>query len=330
MMSARSVPSPRPSLGRKPSCAGLRPLIAAGLLLLVPVGAQAAVVEVAGVKASSTYPPDDGGSYDADRVIDGKVSTSWVEGDDGSGLGAWIELDLGGTKEVEAIQIWAGMWYTSNYWNRANRPKEIELEFSDGSKHTCALDDEQVAQRCAFGTKQTRSIKLTLKQVYGGTAWHDTGISEILVFDGAPSDRVPVREVKASSTLPADGDGNYEPLNVQDRMVDTMWCEGSKDGDGTGEWLEFHFDGSPTVSKLSLINGVGGSMATWFKANRATSATLTFSDGSKEQVALKNSFKLETVSFSPKSTSSVRITFDAVTKGREFNDLCISEAYFTP
>ena len=36
----------------------------------------------------------------------------------------------------------------------------------------------------------------------------------------------------------------------------------------------------------------------------------------------------QTLSFPTKPTSKVRVTFTEVKKGKEFNDLCISEAVF--
>jgi hypothetical protein len=63
-------------------------------------------------------------------------------------------------------------------------------------------------------------------------------------------------------------------------------------------------------------------------SNRATKATLTFSDGSTHAVVIKNSASLQKVEFPSKTTSSVRVTFTEVYRGKEYNDLCISELYF--
>ncbi len=74
---------------------------------------------------------------------------------------------------------------------------------------------------------------------------------------------------------------------------------------------------------------MGTSIAFWMKANRATAATLEFSDGSTERVAIKNSMMPQDITFAAHTTSKVKIKFDEVARGKEFNDLCISEAYFT-
>lgn len=291
--------------------------------------AWAGQVKVKGTTASSSYPPENGVSYDSNRARDGKVSTSWVEGDDGSGLGSWIEVDLGEQVAVQRLKIWGGLWYSSEYWERANRPKDIEVAFDDGAVEKLSLADEMKPQEFTLSTAHTTdSVRIKVESVHNGSTWYDTAISEIQVFDTSPDARAPVASVTASSVAPQDADGSYPPVNVLDGIVDTMWCEGNEDGDGVGETLTFTLKGSSRVGSLHMVNGMGTSLAFWMKANRATSATLVFSDGSSERVAIKNTMLPQVIDFSPRTTTSVQIRFDEVAQGKEFNDLCISEAYF--
>jgi len=299
------------------------------MALSLPVAAEAARIAPAGASASSTYPDEEGISYDASKATDGKLSTSWVEGDQGAGLGAYLDIDLGGAHHVKSVKVWGGMQYSNDYWKRGNRPKELEIDFSDGSKQSFTMTDDMKGQEIVLpAAKDTSSIRVKLKSVYDGTTWLDTGISEVQVFDDGAPDRVPIVKATASTTLPADADGSYDPMNVSDGLSDSMWCEGNKTGDGTGEWLQVNFAGPTAVSSMTLINGIGTSLPFWMKANRAGAATLTFSDGSTADVTLKNAMLPQTVTFPAKTTSSVKISFSAITRGKEFNDLCISEAYF--
>jgi hypothetical protein len=297
------------------------------VLLLAMAPAWGARVKPASLDASSSYPPEDGVKYDAKQVMDGKLATSWVEGDDGSGLGSWVELDLGGDKEVDRLKIWAGLWFSSDYWARANRPKDIELSFSDGSSQKFTLSDEMSVQEITIKPVTTSKVKLKVKSIHSGSTWSDTAISEIQVFDKATGGAVAVNGFKSSSKLDPDADGNYEPGNISDGIVDSMWCEANAE-DGAGEWLELAFGASKSVSKMSLVNGIGGSLTYWMKGNRATAATLTFSDGSTESVVIKNSMMPQSVAFPAHTTSSVKVTFDTIAKGKEYNDLCISELNF--
>jgi hypothetical protein len=308
-----------------PSLAAVALVAAAGLLL----PAQAARVAPAEVEASSYYPPEGGFQYFAKQATDGKLSTAWVEGDDGSGLGSWIKVKLDGERTLTGLKVWGGLWYSYDFWTRANRPKTIEVKFSDGSTETLDLEDKMEAQVLTFSKPRTTSdVRIKVKAIYNGNTWFDTAISEIQLLDSTSPGHKAAASYAYSSKLADDGDGNYEPANLTDGVSDSMWCEGNAEGDGTGEWVEVRFDGAQEVSELHLINGVGGDFGAWMKSNRATKATLTFSDGSSRTVDLKNSISPQTISFPATTTRSVKVTVDEVYKGKEFNDLCFSELYF--
>ncbi len=293
--------------------------------------ADAAVVKPAAWTASSSAPGSDGVSYDIANVSDARQSSPWVEGDAGSGLGSWVQADFGGEKTISSFTVWGGVWYTLEYWGRYNRPKLLVVEFSDGTSQEVTLTDEFKPQTITLASpKKTSSIKMKVKAIYAGNTFNDTGISEVVFHDGGADAHVPVKAFKASSTFPADGDGNYEPLNTEDGILDSMWCEGNKTGDGTNEWLEFDLGAPTSISKLVLRNGNAYSFGYFMKSNRATAATLTFADGSTEAVTLKDSISEQTIAFAPRTSSKVRVTFTGVKKGSEFNDLCMSEAYLLP
>lgn len=299
------------------------------LALIVTAPAAAAKrLDVAASKASSTYPQEEQVRYDPEGISDGKLSTAWVEGESGSGLGEWVEVDLGGQREVHKLKIWGGMWYSTSYWNRANRPKEIELTFSDGTKQKVVLADKMEPQEVEISpARQTSSIRIEIGSVYPGSTWLDTPISEVQVFDDQSEPGAAVRGATASSQLADDSDGSYAPANMLDGLVDSMWCEGT-DEDGTNESITFQLAGNEQISSLQVINGMGTGLPYWMKNNRASAATLEFSDGTTQQITLKNTMLLQKVDFAPVTTSSVKVTFTAVVKGKEYNDLCISEARF--
>jgi len=298
-----------------------------GLLAAAP--ADAAPVKILSVNASGTKLNDETGKYDPKFVSDGKQQSYWVEGGDGSGLGSWVQLNFEGPTTVSALQIWNGSWYSYDFWERHSRIKELELEFSDGTKEKTTLTNERRMERVDLAKPVTAEwVKVKIKSVYSGNTFNDTGISEVQVLDGKPASHVSVAAWRSSSQYPEDADGHYQAINVQDGLTDSVWCEGDG-GDGVGQWIEADFGATRTVSKLSWINGNAASFALFMKGNRASDVTLTFSDGSSETLsAVKSSIRATEVSFPAKSTSSVRITFDAIAKGKEFNDLCISEAYF--
>lgn len=288
-------------------------------------------VDIAGVSASSTYPAQEGVTYEAKNIKDRKQASAWFEGDEGSGLGSYIEVDLGGSKTVTGFRIWNGYWLSWDMWQRNNRVKELEVETAEGQDFSFTLKDDMKPEDLRFSKPVTTS-KLTfrIKGIHSGNTFNDTAISELQVFDDSPSEYVAVSAYSASSVYPEDADGDYEADNLGDGVLDSMWCEGDKEGDGTGQWVELDLGGSKTISKIELVNGNAFSFGSFMKSNSATAATLTFSDGSSETISIKPSLMPQTIPFGSRSTSKVRITFDGVRKGKEFNDLCISEAVFLP
>lgn len=299
------------------------------LLSIFAVGsADAKPVKVVGATAKSEY-DQEGVYYPARYVKDGKASTAWYEGEAGNGLGAWIELDLGVATDVHKVVVYAGDWKSETSWTRANRPKELELKYSDESVETWTLTDEMTPQVFTPKTpKNTSKIRLRIKSVYSGSAFPDTGLSEVMIFDGAPSPRLEAT-VSASSEFPPDGE-SYLATNVSDGLQDTYWCEGVEEGDGVGEFLMFDFGRTVTVKTLEILNGMGGGLDLYKKGNAATVVTAQFSDGSTKALTLKPFPLLQRADLGGKTTSSVKLTISAVRKGTDYNDLCISEAYFKP
>ncbi|MFT5454044.1 MAG: hypothetical protein ACI9K2_000520 [Myxococcota bacterium] len=308
----------------------LRLLIAlAATGLLASSAAHAKRLKITGVTASSEY-DEDGTQYPARNVKDGKGTTAWYEGDQGNGLGAWVEVDLGGEHDVRRIVVYGGDWKSEQDWKRANRPKELELKFSDDTTETWTLDDSYAAQSYApSGGRKTSTIRFRLKSIHPGSAFPDTGISEIQVFDETPEAYVEVKAATASSEFAPDGN-SYYATNTTDGLKDSYWCEGEKESDGVGQWLMYDFGGSKTVKTLEILNGMGTSFDLHKKGNVATKATLQFSDGSTKAVALKAFAMPQKVDLGSVTTSSVKITFDELRKGTEFDDLCVSEVYFLP
>ncbi len=307
--------------------------VLASLAVSGPV--HAAPIKPASVIASSTLPGEPGVSYSPSNLKDRKQSTVWVEGDtEGSGLGTTLEFDLGGTYTVTELHVWNGNWYTYDFWNRHNRVKELVVTFSDGTKENHVLTDEMVRQVVKLKKPHsTTSVTLKINQVYRGTTFPDTVLSEVVIYDDQPSTVVPVKAYKDSSHLEADGDGSYDPVNVSDLVLDSMWCEGAE-GDGVGEWIELDFGKPQKISTLSLVNGNAYGLSYWMKSNRVTALELSFSNGTSQTVSAKNVMLPQLIALEPVTTSSVRIKVTGVHPGKEaaadeaYNCVCLSELAF--
>lgn len=299
------------------------------LALALCAPSHAAPVKIASVEAKSSY-SDGGANFPADNVKDGKSASPWFEGDPGNGVGAWIEVNLGGDHKVTKVQMLAGDWTSGGNWGRANRPQEVEIKWSDGSTEMWKLTDEWKIQTFTpKAPKSTSTIRFKVNSLYSGSAFPDTAISEILVFDDAADSNATIKTIAASTEFPSDNDGAYYAYQAADGVRDTYWCEGNKTSDGAGEWLEFVFDAPTKISAMSICNGMCSSSDVLKKGNAATKATLMFSDGSSQQVDLKALMPLpQKVTITPVTTASVKIRLDEIRKGAEFDDACISEVSF--
>jgi len=294
------------------------------ILLAMTLSADAGRVDIASVTSKSDY--NEGGvNYASSNLSDRKSQTAWFEGESGNGLGAWVEVDLGAATDVKRVVMLAGNWASSDEWDRANRPKELAVVWSDGKEQNWQLNDEFAPQILIpeGGSKSTTSIKFKIKQVYNGTAFPDTGITEVIVFSG--DGPVPTT-VTASTEFPRDSSGVYMPSLAVDSVRDTFWCENNKAGAGENEWIDVQLASSAKISGLEICSGMCAGMAVHKKGNVPTSATVLFSDGSTEKLTITPFPLPKKYPFStPHTARSFKVTIDAVRAGSEYNDACFSE-----
>jgi len=283
-------------------------------------------VPIVGTSAKSYYSAA-GTSYPADKVKDGKT-VPWFEGDPGNGVGSWLEIDFGGEKKITKLAMFAGDWQSGDNWQRANRPKELEIRWSDGTTEIWTLTDEWKVQNYVPKTaKTTSSVRFKVNSLYSGTTFPDTAISEIVAYDDQPGATATVRDVKASSEFPSDADGSYFAVQASDGVRDTFWCEGNKTSDGVGEWVELMFDAPTPVRAVEVCTGMC-TVDAFLRGNAPSKITLQFPDGSTQALDLTMALVPQKYALSPVTAASVKVRVDAVRKGSEFNDACLSELTF--
>ena len=287
---------------------------------------SAKTLTISSVNASSSY-SDEHGNYVAQQVADDYASKSWVENENAAGLGAWVEISLDGTQEVNEIEIWNGNWYSFNEWDYYNRIKDIEVKFSDGSSETFTLEDKKKTESLKLNTPvKTSSVKLIIRSVYKGSAYTDrTAISEVRI-KGLGEEAYPVPKITASTELPEDNDGSYHGSNMQDRLIDTAWCsKGSDDG----SVFTYDFSATTKISKLHVINGNAADFKIFMAYAKPKGLELTYSDGSSEKIVVKPSPKIQTIPLSKTvSVKQVKITPVDIAAGKSQPNTCISELRF--
>lgn len=115
-----------------------------------------------------------------ERAADGDLSTAWVEGADGQGIGETIVFLFDGDYSVNGISINAGYQKSSDLYYKNSRPEKITVTASDGMSEEIILQDVMDVQKIQLSTPlETDSITVTINSVYPGSKYEDTAISEM-------------------------------------------------------------------------------------------------------------------------------------------------------
>jgi hypothetical protein len=131
-------------------------------------------------------------------------------------------------------------------------------------------------------------------------------------------------QVKASSTLPPEGNINYHPENIRLPWSE-MWCEGVK-GPGVGEWLELVPEVAKPLVAISIKPGCFKSDALFAANARPKKMRVELNGGNTFTVEIpdaREEFEFP-VSNYKKPVKSIRLTFEDVWPGNRFEDLCVT------
>lgn len=153
----------------------------------------------------------------------------------------------------------------------------------------------------------------------------------LAIFAGPPpaqAAELSVKMVKASSTLAAQEGVSYAPENTVDHKASTFWVEG-EEAAGLGEWIQFDFAQTETVSRIEIRPGNWYSQDFWSRHNRIKEVQLKFQTGAPLRFDLTDKMETQVLTLdTPVSTRFVRIILKGVYPGSTFNDTCLSEVRF--
>ena len=117
------------------------------------------------------------------NIIDGDLSSAWVEDAAGQGEGESVTIRLDGTYAISGFTINAGYQKSADTYNNNSRPAGLRVTFFDGSSVEVSLEDVNGEQRITFDTAvDTSSVTFTILSVYPGSVYQDTAITEISLF----------------------------------------------------------------------------------------------------------------------------------------------------
>ena len=146
-------------------------------------------------KASSTLKQQGKQDYKASNIHDLDFSTTWVEGAEGYGIGEWVEYTLPAyNPRITELLIANGYVRTKKLWEENSRVKVLDIEVNGKPFARIHLADIYALQsvkvphigysdREHLEGKEPIRIHFIIREVYPGTKYQDTAISEIF-FDG--------------------------------------------------------------------------------------------------------------------------------------------------
>ena len=142
--------------------------------------------------------------YGPGSAMDGDPLTAWVEGKDDSGEGEWIEITFSHEQSIAGVIVSPG-FFDDRYWEDNNRVARAEIRFA-GLTEYIELDvsfaDEMVPQIVQFDPVTTTSARIRIGDVYPGSRWDDTPISEVQ-FISDRGDPIPGDQGTVFERLPA-------------------------------------------------------------------------------------------------------------------------------
>lgn len=205
-----------------------------------------------GVYASTTL-SEAGYDYNAWNVFDGNLSSIWVEGASGTGVGEYLEIQLPQEMVLTGGIIYTGFLQNEDlFWKNA-APAVLEISASGGSTtidcSTFANSYSEAWGGCYFslgdGLTHDGSIYVTIRGVREGWKYTDTCLSELTLYgtgaaDGVASDLAEVSQEEAAwlgsfaywlyethqgNTGVAPADILLEDMTVQDKAMGMYWLQ---------------------------------------------------------------------------------------------------------
>ena len=153
------------------------------------------------IRASSTRPSAPHTTYGVENLLDGRSDTAWIEGQDGPGKGAWIEITfkpgamirgigvlngyakspaaLAENGYVRKLRIAGPRVYESSMWREI---AELHAPPSSTARKDWRVSDLEWVFDAGDGTQELKKVRLTILDAAPGTKFSDTAISEIFIY----------------------------------------------------------------------------------------------------------------------------------------------------
>lgn len=148
------------------------------------------MASVAAIYASSSLNSQGSNSYRAANIHDFNHETAWVEGVSGHGIGEYVvyEFEMSNPR-VTTVYVFNGYVKSAKAWRANSRVKKLKVYYNDSPIAILELQDSRTIQAFDIGVVGRTgsgprwSLKFEILEVYPGSQYQDTAISE-LMFSG--------------------------------------------------------------------------------------------------------------------------------------------------
>ena len=122
--------------------------------------------------------------YSGSRLIDGDQTTSWQEGEEGTGEGKGATISLDGSHPVRYLALYLGNWKSDELWRYNARPQSLAIQVGEAEEEILEFPNEKKVFYLALQEPvEASEIKIRIQSSYEGERWEDNCISEIEVYE---------------------------------------------------------------------------------------------------------------------------------------------------
>ena len=122
--------------------------------------------------------------YSGSRLIDGDQTTSWQEGEEGTGEGKGVTISLDGSHPVRYLVLYLGNWKSDELWRYNAHPQSLAIQVGEAEEEILEFPNEKKVFYLALQEPvEASEIKIRIQSSYEGERWEDNCISEIEVYE---------------------------------------------------------------------------------------------------------------------------------------------------
>jgi hypothetical protein len=122
-------------------------------------------------------------SFQATNLVDGDLTTAWLEGAKGSGPGEWVRFEFAQPTLLSRIEIANGYQKDPTHFASNPRIKLVNVEFSSGATYLVQLHDVTDPQTIIPVGEAIEWVKLVIVSVYPGQDNQDAALTEVRLLE---------------------------------------------------------------------------------------------------------------------------------------------------